>query len=154
LLFRALEAGANEKLAPNELFDGGESAGPNIDTRLRFLRDLCSSSTFTVRDRASAAAQAHFEEAVSSIESPGETYWIRLVTQLTAINPADPNVVELGRLLDDVYTETERIANALNTVTTHEALIDWDEILRAINHVRDHYDYAEEMIIECIRPAL
>ena len=45
-LFSILTSSVQECEGIHHLFDGGEEAGPNLDTRLRCIRDLCSASIY------------------------------------------------------------------------------------------------------------
>jgi hypothetical protein len=150
MLYALLQAdpSGNHKVSLARLFDGGESEGPNIETRLKCIRDLCSASIFALEDR-SANLEVQVGDVMEPIETPGVSYWCGL---LSTCFPQKDNqaVTEVARLLDDVFSELVRITICLQVLAEENRPDIWPEIWRAASHIRDHFDYAEEIVIDSI----
>jgi hypothetical protein len=69
-----------------------------------------------------------------------------------ATTPAWQTVVEVSRLLDDVLEAASRIAWIINKGAFDDSRL-WHEVAREVNHIRDHYDCVEEIVLDCLRPA-
>jgi len=133
------------------LFDGGETNGPNLDTRLKYIRDLCSASSYAVRGRIGDAFHAFVAAPDAPVESPGESAWLTILSEQANYGCHD-SVVELARLLDDTFEAGAEIANSLGVFVTAEPAC-WNEVLRNLHHIRDHFDCAETLLIACMRPS-
>jgi hypothetical protein len=151
-LFAVLESTANDHHAIADLFDGGESNGPNLDTRLMCIRNLCGASIYGLRQRASEGSACDQSGCTEAVEAPGEAFWAKLISQYVASNDG-PTITEVARLLDDVFEETARIAKYVKARLPYVPPKSWNEIYRAVCHIRDHIDYGESMILSCIKAA-
>jgi hypothetical protein len=134
------------------LFDGGETAGPNLHTRLRYIRDLCSASGYGLQERALRSNRPSTESSNDAVETPGERAWANLIA--THASSRDEKCIEeVARLLDDVLEAMIRIVANLRGLASGLSWGSWSEVDRHICHIRDHFDYAEDMVLDCIQPA-
>lgn len=136
--------------APNSmdlqsLFDGGEELTPNIDTRLKCIRDLCSASIYGLKKR----SQGEADQDVEYSAGPGQEYWIKIIEAYTNTDTQN-NTIEAAKLLDDLLESMIAIAHTLSGIFDH-GNGSWNEAYRHAKHIRDHYDYAEDFIISCLR---
>src|ERR1700687_843574 len=98
-LFSVLDALPPAQGQPCTLLDGGESAGPNIDTRLRVIRDLCSASAYALSEMSSEQVPDVEDAPVVVVETPGGLHWVTLLREF--LGPSDETcVTELCRLLN------------------------------------------------------
>jgi hypothetical protein len=131
------------------LFDGGESSGPNIYTRMRCLRDLCSAASWSLHVRENDTLREDNIQSDWGRQRPPVEFW-RDVFNRFADN-SDPTMsFEVTSLLDDAL-EAILSAAQLLTSTDSERGPNWMEIHRHIDHVRDHFDYAETFLIGSLR---
>jgi hypothetical protein len=130
-------------------FDANEESMPNIDTRLKCIRDLCSSTVYALQKRAEEDVQ---HSQVDSQTHLGQNYWVSILKPHTNYtNSAD--IVEAARLLDDLLESMIIVSETLhNLFNVNKG--SWNEVYRHVRHIIDHYDYAEEFIISCLRQKL
>lgn len=149
-LFEVLVDGHGSRIA--QLFSGDEDESPNIDTRLRSVRDLCSASSYAARYRSQKALNASapgYDSHPSG--APGDQFWYQIIRRFVDW-PAEDDLIEVCRFLDEMFEAALEIAEMLRSGGSTEQQV-WDEVYRHVTHVRDHYDCVEEAIIDCIRPA-
>jgi hypothetical protein len=146
-LFSILISGSYEKI--HNLFDGGEEKGPNIDTRLKFMRDLISASNRATYTRASLTHEAEDLPGVSVVGID----WLESISP--HVEQHDESVLtEVLELINETLEALLSIAMMLNTSNLDSVSKEvWREIHRHVVHIRDHYDYAETYIIDMLRPA-
>ena len=139
------------------LFDGGESEGPNIETRLRCIRDYCNAAQYAARIRAEDAYDSErcpFD--VEEYEGVGEEEWLKRISPHA--NSTGHELVEVARLLDDTLESILNISRHISRLINgdvekpHEACY-WNEIYRHTWHIGFHFDYAEDALISCLRVA-
>jgi hypothetical protein len=148
-LFSLFDPSTKDTGAVRALFDGGETAGPNLDTRLRCIRDLCSASVYSLRVKAFHSNGATPQSCTDDVETPGEHEWVQLISSY-ACSGDDKAIVETSRLLDDLFEGMVHIARNLRRLAEGMAAGSWNEVYRSACHIRDHCDYAEEMVVACI----
>ncbi len=144
---RVVSLGDRLRLAA--LFDGGEDRGPNLDTRMRCVRDLCSAASFAINLRAQGAGRE--PEPRWSVAPPkiAKQIWHAIVRQHA--NAADArSVSEVIHLLDDAFESLLCVSECLKEAGRRNRRA-WGEISRHITHVRDHFDYAEQALISSMK---
>ena len=140
----------SEKIRP--MFDGGESNGPNIDSRLRIIRDLCSASTFALNALSCNDGSNPKEEFIddSFKESEHEQrIWLGPFVAVSALNNEGERT-ELCRLLGDVFESFVHVSHILQILQDNADKRLWNEAYREVCHIRDHFDYAEEILMASI----
>ncbi len=139
----------HDKLDLAALFDGGEERGANLYTRMRCVRDLCSSALFAVgihELRSSAAIDSDF--AIEPAK-PLILLWSDLIHNHA--NAMEPETVkEVAQLCDDVFESLFCAVEWLKASRRKDPGA-WGEISRHIQHIRDHFDYAEHALIHSLR---
>src|SRR5262245_6771087 len=75
----------------NSLFDGGEMTGPNIDTRLRCIRDLCGATAYALRVKQQHNTASALDKGGVSDQTPGEAAWFGFIARHT--NSCDEHTV-------------------------------------------------------------
>lgn len=155
-LFRLLSEDTDNRMM-GPLFDGGESDGPNIETRLRCIRDYCSAAEYALRIRSEGACDSErCPSVLDAGEGVGEETWLKYIAP--HINSTPDGIMEVARLLDDVLESTISIFRYIEQIIEghvkkpHEACC-WEEIHRHAWHIQYHFDYAEEALISCLRVA-
>ncbi len=133
---------------PVEMLNADESGGPNLHTRLRCLRDLASGAVFAAEAR--WRENEAFEDA-SSVQHVSFTVdWEGLLRRYCNTE-ADAQVVrEVVNVLDDVVEAAVLIAAEF---VAPPRLPDWNEVTRHLIHIRDHFDFAEQHVIDILRAA-
>jgi hypothetical protein len=141
----------SNKLRIANLFDANEVTMPNIDTRLRTIRDLCSASNYGLQKRSEEFPDNTPVDSKSLEGIPlGEGFWLEtLRPYLDTANHKDS--LEVARLLDDVLESVIIISENLNSLLKGSVAGSWNETYRQTSHIRDHFDYAEDSLISCIR---
>jgi len=142
---------SRDKLDLAALFDGGEERGANLYTRMRCVRDLCSSALFAVgiQERRSSAV-IDLDVAIEP-SKPLMQLWREVI--LKHANAIEPEAVkEVTELFDDVFESLGAVAELLRAVR-RKGSPGWGEISRHIQHIRDHFDYAEHALIHALRKA-
>jgi len=124
------------------LFDGGESNIPNLYTRMKAMRDLCSAAVWSIQVRSNRSSSTN-EEDILNVEKPDAGLWRGLVKQFANI-PDARAADEVSALVDDTLEALLAVSRLLERPDTSGR---WTEILRHLSHVRDHFDYAEEFLI-------
>ncbi len=132
-----------------QLLDGGEPHEPNLNTRLRYIRDLCSASTYFFKMKGRNSSD-HSLDPVTMVQTPGEKVWSAWLANEV---PESANVQELARLLDDVLEAMLCVYYNLLLLEDHDQEAIFDEVHRHLTHVVGHFDYAEEFLIEAMHPA-
>jgi hypothetical protein len=133
------------------LFDGGEDRGPNLHTRMRCVRDLCSAAVWPISLRDEQSLGDRHDEPTADSVKPTAEFWRRIIAQFA--NTSQPGAVsELSALLDDTMESLISISQLLKNCELNGGY-EWAEIQRQTEHVRDHFDYAEEMLIASLWPA-
>ncbi len=133
--------------ALTDLFDGGESKGTNLDTRLKFIRDLCSALIGLMNKNKNESSEAS-RLPVDIIQTPGEEIWVTLIGGYIA---KPDNSQEIGQLLDDILEAMLGISQELSIMLDQDEKTNWGEIKRLLTHVVDHFDHTEEMLIESMQ---
>lgn len=130
------------------LFDGGEPDLPNLYTRMKAVRDLCSAALWSIQVRSDNASYSN-DEHVSAAGKPAAALWRELVSEFG--DNCDAGVAdEVVALLDDTFGSLLAASQLLESSESNSS-DKWTEIHRHIMHVRDHFDYAEEFLIATIR---
>jgi hypothetical protein len=130
------------------LFDGGEPHLPNLHTRMKGVRDLCSAALWSIQVRSDDASDPN-EVHVSGVEKPMAGLWRDLVC--TYGDKCDASVADtVAALLDDTFESLLAVSQLLELPESN-SFGKWTEIHRHIVHVRDHFDYAEESLIGTLR---
>jgi hypothetical protein len=119
---------------------------------LKCIRDLCSASDFALEARSLNDREGLVPDSPEHIDTPGGLYWANLIPGYVRLR-AEKSIVEVARLLDELLEEVVRIARAIVSLGTAPSSCPWKEMHRAVRHIRDHFDFAEEMVIDCVRPA-
>ena len=133
-----------------DLFDGNETITPNIDTRLKYIRDLVSASKYVLKKKSEKNPQNEYENSISNDVQMGEFFWYSLLKPY--LGTTDTNdLLELSRLLDDIFESMIVISDGINSFFDKKHKNPWNEILRQIEHIRDHFDYAETHLISCLQ---
>lgn len=139
----------------SDLFDGPAEKGPNIDNWLKYIRDLCSASEYCIRWRPSSNRMKNeCKRRIKEIPeiSIGEEIWSNIITPYIRQLKEKIALIEISRLLDDMLEALLSIALLLKNISIEDLSEEiWDEIHRHIMHIRDHYDYAEEFVIDVLR---
>lgn len=138
-----------DDLMLKNLFKGDDELSPNIDTRLRCIRDLCSASVYALMKRAEESDSSASILMHNTSKSIDEKTWMEIFKHYTK----PEYCVELARLLDDILEAILSISDILSGFLTNGEKADWNELSRHIMHIKDHCDYAEDIIISCIVPA-
>ena len=136
-----------------DLFDGGQENMPNLDTRLNTIRDLCSASRYGLIWRAERSPDLGLQsQPHEPSNTPGEAFWVELLEPYA--EPGEyKDLVEAARLIDDVLEAILDIGKNLKEIFDGGNLGSWNEIARHADHIRDHFDYAEESLISIMKPA-
>ena len=130
------------------LFDGGEPDAPNLYTRMKAVRDLCSAALWSIQVRSDNASYPN-DDHVSGRGKPDAALWRELVSEFG--DNCDARVAdEVVALLDDTFGSLLAASQLLES-SESDSLDKWTEIHRHIMHVRDHFDYAEEFLIATLR---
>ena len=130
------------------LFDGGETDTPNLHTRMKGVRDLCSAAAWSIQGRSGEVSIPN-DKYVSSVKKPAAAVWANLVNRFGS--ECDPRVAgEVAALLDDTFESLLSVSQLLESPESNSSDA-WTEISRHIAHVRDHFDYAEEFLIATLR---
>jgi len=148
-LFEALCQGP--EVSVKQLFEGAEQEAPNIDTRITTLRDLASAARWSIRYMRFHAAETSGEDADEGVRARevSPLFWESLMREYAESAPERAQK-EAGRLLSDLFQACSDIA----TIICGRAVLaqrDWQEVLREIDHIRMHTDYAEEFVIDVLR---
>jgi hypothetical protein len=152
-LFSVFDASIGQEEAVRSLFDGGETRGPNLYTRLKCVRDLFSASSYALREKCLQDAAILSDNNPVAVATPGELQWIALMARHTCARDEEC-VREVARLLDDSLEAMIAIASNLRGVSTLPPRSgSRNEVYRHVCHVRDHFDYAEDMLLACICPS-
>lgn len=130
------------------LFSGEESKGPNLDTALTYIRDLCNASKYGLRLRLKEPTVAF---PSPHIPGPGEKYWLNKIEGISNIT-GKRKLTEIARLLDDIFVSICAISIHLKKRKDENPRLHWNEIYQHVCHIVDHYDYAEDFLIESINP--
>jgi hypothetical protein len=136
----------------HELFRGDEAVRPNLDTTLRYTRDLLSASTEPIRLRAREDNPPSRSPADPK-RSPGTHYWMQVLKH--AESDGEPkDFLEVSRFLDDLYRDIIFISIMVSPMARGGAKsIAWNELYRRLSRLRDHYEHAQHHIINTIKPA-
>src|SRR3989441_11984787 len=141
--------GSREELDLALLFDGGEDRGPNLYTRMRCIRDLCSAAFCAANEQGQKSGGIFDLEWTIHPAKTAMQIWLCIVT--AHANDSDPNTVqEVTRLFDDVFESLLCVVECLSAAKQGEPRA-WPEISRHIAHVREHFDYSEEALINSLR---
>ena len=132
-----------------QLFDGGELQGPNLDTRLKYIRDLCGASSYFFKRHCEETAETSVGP-IEAVQTPGESAWSALISSYIR---SQETIQEVSRLLDDVLEAMLCIYQNLLLIQDRREGAILDEVHRHLTHIADHFDYAEEMVIEAMNPA-
>lgn len=136
----------------DHLFDGGQSHGPNLDTRLKYIRDMCGAAVYGINRHALESVELQYKIEVEETSTPGELAWVKLLREGTSIQESE-TLREMARLLDDILESILGISQNLSGIKGKAGPLFWNEIYRHAVHVRDHYDYAEDKVISSMRPS-
>jgi hypothetical protein len=148
-LFEIVSSGNDLDLA--SLFDGGEDRGPNLYTRMKCVRDLCSAAVWPISLRNENSLAGLQAKSTSHCVMPSAELWHRIIARFA--NTSAPDAVsEISALMDDTMESLLCISELLRHRDRNDSY-QWTEIQRHTEHVRDHFDYAEETLIASLRPA-
>ncbi len=138
-----------DKLDLAALFDGGEERGANLYTRIRCVRDLCSSALFAVGIHERKYTAAIDSGVTMEPAKPLMQLWSDVIhNHANAIEPE--TVKEVAQLCDDVFESLLCVVEWLKASRGKDPRA-WGEISRHIQHIRDHFDYAEHALIHSLR---
>ncbi len=126
---------------------------PNLDTRLTCIRDLCSASLCGLEKREDELTGLTSSEELSEDQpSLGDKLWLEVIEPYAQPNESEA-LLEVARLLDDVLEAILSISDHLGNLLKDRGTGSWGEIARHAQHIRDHFDYAEDALVSIIRPA-
>lgn len=146
-LFSILLSNSNEEI--HTLFDGGQDKGPNINTHLKFIRDLFSASEYAI-DMKISLAKAGFKKNFPTVSVVGIN-WLDMIN--SHIKQTKKNVLtEALRLINETLEALLSIGSILSVYNLDISKEAWKETLRHVVHIRDHFDYAETYLIDLLRP--
>ncbi len=149
-LFSILLFGSYNKI--HNLFDGGEDKGPNIDTRLKFIRDLFSACEYVTSYTKTSLIKTKSKTKIPKVSVVGIN-WLEVIN--LHIEQHEENVLtEVSNFINETLEALLSLGLMLDVsnlkLVSREI---WQETNRHILHIRDHYDYAETYLIDVIRPA-
>jgi hypothetical protein len=144
---------SSDKSLLSALFDGNETKMPNLDTRLKCIRDLCSASNYGLNKRdENSSGSSILTKSNKKQSSPGAELWLEIIKKYA--QPTKPGILlEVARLIDDILESMLCISNNLDNFFIRKETTSWDEIVRHSNHIKDHFDFAEDALIATMRPA-
>ena len=98
-------------------------------------------------------ANGSLDSEPKEVPRPEFEHWSEIIRRQAASSELN-DVTEFCYFLDDLYDAALRITWEIEMMHEPTAIVDWSEIFREIMHIRDHFDSAEMMILNCINPAI
>jgi len=141
-----------DQLKPKDLkviFDSTESRGPNLYTKLRYIRDLCSAADYGLDKLSGDYHEIDFDIVDKEVKTHGEQKWKAIIFKY--VMDKTNNILEVARLLDDIYGSVQNICGCLDKINGNKTKSYWNEIHREVCHIKDHFDYAEDALLNIMQ---
>jgi hypothetical protein len=136
----------------DNLFDGGQDKGPNIYTRLKFIRDLFSACGYATYYTRTSLTKPDLKVNLPDVSVEGIN-WLEIINP--HVEQHEENILtEVFRLINETMEALLCIGLMLNVSKLNLLSTEiWQETNRHTEHIRDHFDYAETYLLDVLRPA-